>query len=58
MAGLNNSTNDALGSEKFEEIEDSIDSINAYRLQVNQSLLSIKEKLNELELSISDPKNE
>ena len=58
MAGLNNSKNDALGSEKFEEIEDSIDSINAYRLQVNQSLLSIKEKLNELELSISDPKNE
>ena len=40
------------------EIEDSINSFDAYRLQVNQSLIEIREKLNNLELKILDSQNE
>ena len=52
--GVSNSSN----KEQIDEIEESIKSFNVYRVQVNQSLLSIKEKLNELELLISDTQNE
>ena len=40
------------------EIEDSINSFDAYRLQVNQSIIDIREKLNNLELKILDSQNE
>ena len=40
------------------EIEDSITSFDAYRLQVNQSIIDIREKLNNLELKILDSQNE
>ncbi len=40
------------------EIEDSINSFDAYRLQVNQSIIEIREKLNNLELKILDSQNE
>ena len=40
------------------EIEDSINSFDAYRLQVNQSIIDIREKLNNLELKILDAQNE
>ena len=40
------------------EIEDSINSFDAYRLQVNQSIIDIREKLTNLELKILDSQNE
>ena len=40
------------------EIEDSINSFDAYRLQVNQSIIDIREKLTNLELKILDAQNE
>ena len=40
------------------EIEDSINSFDAYRLQVNQSIIDIREKLTDLELKILDAQNE
>ena len=40
------------------DIEESIDSFNAYRVQVNQSLLNLREELNELELALSQAENE
>jgi len=40
------------------ELEDSINSFDAYRLQVNQSIIEIREKLNNLELKILDSQNE
>ena len=40
------------------EIEDSINSFDAYRLQVNQSIIEIREKLTNLELKILDSQNE
>ena len=40
------------------EIEDSINSFDVYRLQVNQSIIDIREKLNNLELKILDSQNE
>ena len=58
MDGLNSDSTNGTKLEKISEIEESLDSFNAYRLQVNQSLLAIKEKLNELELIIADSPNE
>jgi hypothetical protein len=58
MDGLNSDSTNGTKLEKISEIEESLDSFNAYRLQVNQSLIAIKEKLNELELIIADSPNE
>ncbi|MDG1120360.1 MAG: hypothetical protein P8O01_05505 [SAR86 cluster bacterium] len=58
IEGLNGVSNESSNKEQIYEIEESIKSFNVYRVQVNQSLLSIKEKLNELELLISDTQNE
>ena len=58
IEGFNGASNDSSNKEQIDEIEESIKSFNVYRVQVNQSLLSIKEKLNELELLISDTQNE
>ena len=48
----------SLDIEKIQDIEESLDSFNAYRVQVNQSLLSLRENLNELELIIADTQKE
>ena len=45
-------------SEKLADIQESIDSFNAYRVQVNQSLLNLREQLNDLELALSQAENE
>ena len=58
IEGFNGVSNESSNKEQIDEIEESIKSFNVYRVQVNQSLLSIKEKLNELELLISDTQNE
>ncbi len=47
-----------IGSDRLTDIEESIDSFNAYRIQVNQSLLNLREELNELELALSQGDNE
>ena len=47
-----------IGSDRLTNIEESIDSFNAYRIQVNQSLLNLREELNELELALSQAENE
>ena len=46
------------GSDRLADIEESIDSFNAYREQVNQSLLNLREQLNDLELALSQAENE
>ena len=46
------------GSDRLADIEESIDSFNAYRVQVNQSLLNLREQLNNLELALSQAENE
>ena len=46
------------GSDRLADIEDSIDAFNAYRVQVNQSLLNLREQLNDLELALSQAENE
>ena len=46
------------GSDRLADIEESIDSFNAYRVQVNQSLLNLREELNDLELALSQAENE
>ena len=46
------------GSDRLADIEESIDSFNAYRVQVNQSLLNLREQLNDVELALSQAKNE
>ena len=45
-------------SDKLADIQESIDSFNAYRVQVNQSLLNLREQLNNLELALSQAENE
>ena len=47
-----------IGSDRLTNIEESIDSFNAYRVQVNQSLLNLREQLNDLELALSQAENE
>ena len=47
-----------IGSDRLTNIEESIDSFNAYRVQVNQSLLNLREELNELVLALSQAENE
>jgi uncharacterized coiled-coil protein SlyX len=46
------------GSDRLADIEESIDSFNAYRVQVNQSLINLREQLNDLELALSQAENE
>ena len=46
------------GSDRLADIEESIDSFNAYRVQVNQSLLNLREQLNDLELTLSQAEDE
>ena len=58
MKGLDDQPGKSLDIEKIQDIEESLDSFNAYRVQVNQSLLSLREKLNELELIIADTQKE
>ena len=58
IEGFNGVSNESSNKEQIDEIEESIKSFNVYRVQVNQSLISIKEKLNELELLISGTQNE
>ena len=45
-------------SDKLVDIQESIDSFNAYRVQVNQSLLNLREQLNDLEIALSQAENE
>ena len=45
-------------SDKLADIQESIDSFNAYRVQVNQSLLNLREQLNDLKLALSQAENE
>ena len=45
-------------SDKLADIQESIDSFNVYRVQVNQSLLNLREQLNNLELALSQAENE
>ena len=45
-------------SEDLKDIKDTLDSFNVYRLQVNKSLITMKEKINQLELVVSDTSNE
>jgi uncharacterized coiled-coil protein SlyX len=45
-------------SEDLRDIQDTLDSFNAYRLQVNKSLITMKEKINQLELVALDTSNE
>ena len=45
-------------SDQLADIQESIDSFNAYRVQVNQSLLNLREQLNNLELALSQAENE
>ena len=45
-------------SDQLADIQESIDSFNAYRVQVNQSLLNLREQLNDLELALSQAENE
>ena len=51
-------TSNETGSDRLADIEESIDSFNAYRAQVNQSLLNLREQLNDLELALSQAENE
>ena len=58
IQGLNLDSDLSSNNDKFDDIQESIDSINAYRVQVNQTLITLKEKINELELIILDPQNQ
>ena len=58
LEGLNYRNEGSLDSSSIEDIQESIDSFNAYRIQVNQSLIELRDKLNTLELIIKDTENE
>tara|TARA_B100000900_G_scaffold165594_1_gene140571 strand:- start:2798 stop:3475 length:678 start_codon:yes stop_codon:yes gene_type:complete len=58
IEGIDTSSTTNSGDDKFNDIQESLDSFNAYRIQVNQSLISIKDKLNKLELIIEDTQKE
>ena len=40
------------------QLQESLDSFNVYRVQVNQSLIELRDRLNSLELIIQDTNNE
>ena len=58
IEGIDTSSTINSGDDKFDDIQESLDSFNAYRIQVNQSLISINDKLNKLELIIEDTQKE
>jgi len=58
LEGLNIQTEGSLDSNSVQDIQESLDSFNAYRVQVNQSLIELRDRLNSLELIIQDTINE
>ena len=54
IEGQNRGNNLEINPSKLEDIQESLESFNAYRIQVNKTLLEIKDKLNELELIIEN----
>ena len=58
LEGLNIQTEGSLDSNSVQDIQESLDSFNAYRVQVNQSLMELRDRLNSLELIIQDTNNE
>tara|TARA_B100000401_G_scaffold160224_1_gene107007 strand:- start:85 stop:762 length:678 start_codon:yes stop_codon:yes gene_type:complete len=58
LEGLNIQTEGSLDSNSVQDIQESLDSFNAYRVQVNQSLIELRDRLNSLELIIQDTNNE
>ena len=58
LEGLNIQTEGSLDSNSVQDIQESLDSFNAYRVQVNQSLIELRDRLNSLELIIQDTDNE
>ena len=58
LEGLNTQTEAGLDSSSIQDIQESLDSFNAYRVQVNKSLIELRDRLNSLELKIQDTNNE
>lgn len=58
IEGLNTQTDSGLDSNSIQDIQESLDSFNAYRVQVNKSLIELRDRLNSLELIIQDTSNE
>ena len=58
LDNFDDSASDETAADKLAGIQESIDSFNAYRIQVNQSLLNLREQLNDLELALSQAENE
>ena len=58
MEDLSNQPGENLDLDKIKDIEESIDSFNAYRVQVNRSLIALREQLNQIELAIRDSEKE
>ena len=58
LDNFDDSATNETASDKLADIQESIDSFNAYRVQVNQSLLNLREQLNDLELALSQAENE
>ena len=57
-ASLSDHSGSGIGSDQIKEIEESLESFNAYRVQVNQSLIELRQKINDLALRIEDTNNE
>ena len=57
-ASLSDQSGSGIGSDQIKEIEESLESFNAYRVQVNQSLIELRQKINDLALRIEDTNNE
>lgn len=57
-ARLSDQSGSGIGSDQIKEIEESLESFNAYRVQVNQSLIELRQKINDLALRIEDTNNE
>ena len=58
LDSFDDSTPNETAFDKLADIQESIDSFNAYRIQVNESLLNLREQLNDLELALSKADNE
>tara|TARA_Y100000766_G_scaffold263150_1_gene254943 strand:- start:85 stop:762 length:678 start_codon:yes stop_codon:yes gene_type:complete len=58
LDSFDDSTPNETAFDKLADIQESIDSFNAYRIQVNESLLNLREQLNDLELGLSKAENE
>ena len=58
LDNFDDSASNETASDKLADIQESIDSFNAYRIQVNQSLLNLREQLNDLELTLSQAEDE